>query len=222
MILVCPLCQTRYLVPANLFAAGSRPVRCARCKHGWEAELPKEMEVVTPYAPAPEKTAPIPKGSNLPALPPTPLGLLWKKSRWWFLGFLVVVALLWLIFDRQQIGRRWTFLEPLYNAVNLSIYYPGEELEFDEVRSVLKFEGGITKLILDGKVRNKTKKSQKVPNIVAQALGPDARVIQSWQIDSPKATLAPGEEVPFSSSMNAPKGTIVNVNLNFTETTDDK
>lgn len=133
-----------------------------------------------------------------------------------------LVFLIWMVEDRQELGRRYSFLEPVYKALDLSIYYPGEELEFEEVRSELKYDSGLTKLVLTGKIINSTKKSQKVPDIVAEALGANGHVLQSWQIDAPKATLAPGEEVPFESTITAPKGNVVNVNLNFTEDKDDK
>lgn len=233
MILVCPLCQKKYLVQANIFAHGPRQVRCAGCKHGWEASLPNEIEAVsypTSIAGTPAETKaavrqpeqPIPEGSNLPAVIPSPLMQIWKKIRLPLFAVFAVWALTTLIVDRQHIARRWTFMTPLYNAVDLYIYYPGDELEFDEVKSELKFEGGITRLNLQGKVWNRTKNNQKVPNIIAQALGSDGHVIQSWQIDAPTATLAPHGEVDFSSSINAPKSNVVNINLNFAEIKDDQ
>ena len=232
MILVCPLCQKRYLVKAAMFAHGPRTVRCANCKHSWSAEPPNGIDVIATTeheaalireSPAVTEAAqPIPQGSNLPVIPPSPLMLLWLKVRWWLFAVFVIWTLLWMVNERQHIARRWTFLTPVYNSLGLYIYYPGDELEFDQVRSELKFEGGITKLNLKGKVWNRTKNIQKVPNIVAQAVGSDGHVIQSWQIDAPQATLAPDEEASFSSSMNAPKGNIINVNLNFVETKDDE
>jgi predicted Zn finger-like uncharacterized protein len=225
MILVCPQCQTRYLVQASLFAAGPRQVRCARCKHSWKAETPREIDVVGSPPPEPdpipETTTPIPPGSNLPALRKKLKALSFRNTVSVVAAVALALLLIWLILDRQHIARRWASLEPVYNAIGLYIYYPGDGLEFDEVRSELKFDAGITKLNLEGKIKNKTQKNQKVPPIVAQALGPDGHVIQSWQIDPPAATLAPEEGASFSSSINAPKGTVVNVNLNFAETKDD-
>lgn len=200
-------------------------MRCARCKHGWKASPPNEIDVVAPPAPEPtpipKTTTPIPEGSNLPTLVKKSFLPDLRYVIWATPVICLLVLLVWFIVDRQHIARHWTFLEPAYNAIGLYIYYPGDGLEFDDVRSELKFDGGITKLVLDGKIKNKTKSIQKVPNIVADALGSDGMSIQSWQIDAPKATLGPEEEVTFSSSMNAPKGTVVNVTLNFTETTDD-
>jgi hypothetical protein len=43
--------------------------------------------------------------------------------------------------------------------------------------------------------------------------------MQSWQIDAPAAKVAPGEALPFTSAIRAPKGTVIEVNLNFIEPT---
>lgn len=232
MILVCPLCQKNYLVQASAFAHGPRYVRCASCKHGWQAQRPDQPYVVSsafseklslPQDPslASDNSANSEQG-NMPASIPSPLMQIWLKVRWPFFFIIFAWTLSWLIIDRQHIGHRWPFLIPAYNAVDLYIYFPGDELEFNQVKSELKFENGITRLNLEGKIWNRTKYMQKVPAIIAQALGSDGSVIQSWQIDAPKATLAPNEEVPFASSINAPKGNVANMNLNFVESQDDE
>jgi predicted Zn finger-like uncharacterized protein len=225
MILDCPLCRTRYLVPAATFAAGPRQVRCARCKHGWNAELPKEIDVVAmpeqESVPVPETVIPIPQGSNLPALTKKPLKDHLSRAHVMAAAFLALL-LIGLILYRESIIHQWSFMEPLYDATGLSPNSVEDKLEFDQVRSELKYDDGITKLILNGKIKNKTKKSQNVPPIVATALGPDGHAIQSWQIDAPAARLGAGAEAPFASSINAPKGTVVNVIMNFAETKDDK
>lgn len=81
MILTCPVCTTRFLVPDSAFRAVSgsalraRRVRCGKCRHEWTAEAPpattadfaallQDVPALTP----PDEIAPrpIPDGSNLP------------------------------------------------------------------------------------------------------------------------------------------------------------
>jgi len=66
MILECPECRTRYLVPPSAIGAEGRTVRCANCRHSW-FQLPDPPESDGEQPPAPEPVA-VP----VAAAPPTP------------------------------------------------------------------------------------------------------------------------------------------------------
>src|ERR1700722_2827767 len=126
MILVCPLCQTRYLIPASHFAAGPRQVRCAKCSHNWQAEAPHTIDVIR--APSPEATEsssenasspPLPPGSNLPALIKTTWPKWVRYSATAAASVTIIIILLWGIFDRKAIIKDHPYMESFYDSIGL-------------------------------------------------------------------------------------------------------
>jgi predicted Zn finger-like uncharacterized protein len=53
MLLVCPSCRTRYVVPDSAVGIDGRQVRCASCKHSWF-----QAGAIPPVPPAPRVVAP--------------------------------------------------------------------------------------------------------------------------------------------------------------------
>jgi predicted Zn finger-like uncharacterized protein len=242
MILECPSCHARYMVQIGLFAQGGRQVRCARCRNEWHATLPNHIEVylapIVPEGEAPSTPAadiaPSPplaheagdgaattSSANLPAVIKTwgrfRHSVLFKRLRlasFWGLGF--VVLILWPVMDRQKIVKVFPDLKGTYEMIGLHIDHNVNGLMFDQVKSELRYDGGTMRLYVDGIIHNTTPETQFIPDIKARALGPDQRIIQSWWVEAPAATVAAGSDVPFHTEVNAPmKRTIEDVYLEF-------
>ncbi|MEO8722485.1 MAG: MJ0042-type zinc finger domain-containing protein [Sphingobium sp.] len=78
MILVCPACATRYIVPDSAIGVNGRQVRCASCKHSWFQDGPELIarEAAPPPPPPPSEAMPIPAtGKPASEGAPSPSGM---------------------------------------------------------------------------------------------------------------------------------------------------
>ena len=72
MIIACPACATRYVVPDSAIGVDGRTVRCAKCRHSWFQDGPvleRPAPVATPPSPPPPPPVEAPPPRVEPAEP---------------------------------------------------------------------------------------------------------------------------------------------------------
>ena len=227
MIIQCPACATRYVVPDGAIGAEGRTVRCAKCRHNWfqdgpdlvappapvvpqPASIPEPKPEPTPEpipAPAPlspfsRTTAPppeLPDQSPFDAEPPFRARRNWLKVWTWAAAIFALFAV-GIIFAVSYWGLPdWV---PV-NRPDFALEEPDLQLDFPDDQQVKReMPGGQEYFAVNGTITNIGSSAHRVPPILVVLR--DARDRNVWQrvITPDQATLAPGESVNISQAFS--------------------
>ena len=216
MILECPQCRSRYLVPDGAIGVEGRTVRCANCRHSWfqDGVLPVRPESA-PVAPpeatvadplpavaqpaelpplSPEVTAPAvePDPVIVPTAPPRR-----NPARRWTVaavaaGLLMIAGVLIIL---------WSSAPGLLAQVGLPIGAAESPLKLvDNPIERRNLTNGSELFAVSGKVLNPSSEAQRVPDIRADLRDGQGRIVFSWTITPQQRTLAPKSAMDFNSA----------------------
>ncbi len=230
MILECPECSTRYLVPDSAIGSAGRTVRCANCRHSWFQD-PPAPDAGPPLAPDPAQITPEDRDVEEvdetrttqpflePAVLPTPRPPMVEP---------VVAAPDYDAFAhrppfraRRNTSKRWTIIAIVAGLLMIAgvaaILFVGAPgllarigLPVGPQESPLRLkdnpierrelENGSELFAVSGQVTNPSGDRQRVPDIRAELRDAQGRIVYSWTITPQQRTLNPGGTIDFNSA----------------------
>jgi predicted Zn finger-like uncharacterized protein len=236
MILSCPSCQTRYLVPDTAIGGTGRQVRCAACRHSWFQEptpldLPLSRDEATASPPPPPVQPPAVPASEIvaryadepaaqeedpfahepPFRPRRNPARTWMLAAVSFAGLAIVALIALVMFGPSDFGARLG-LAPREVPLTIQVTRKPER------RPTLS---GSELLAVTGRILNPTDSIQDVPDIRAELRDGQGRTVYSWTITRPAKSLPPGGSAAFdSAAVDVPRGSKA-LNLSFASAADD-
>lgn len=236
MILSCPACGTRYLVPDTAVGVNGRQVRCAQCRHSWFQE-PPTIDLAAPppsFAPPPTARVVEPVGRPLssaggeagpagfadirpaagdydPYAPAPPFRP--RLNRLKLLTWVAAIAAVLMLAAAGAIawyGSRYLGQLRTAGAVESPLM-----LQVTQKPERRVMASGNELFAVSGRIVNPTATAQSVPDIRAELRDADGKVVHGWTIAAPVRTLAPKASADFDSAeVDVPQGSKA-LNLSF-------
>jgi len=192
MIIQCPSCQARFMLPDEALGDAGKKVRCAKCRDVWFQKAPavsaRAQETESPFKPAhPAAGLPVPTKKRSVA------------HEW------VVFSLCfsWLMFASLYlfgpvIVQKIDFAAPVYLPLGI-VNTEGVVLADTKVEKMKQY--GRQSVSLSGMIVNEATEPRRVPNLQITQKGRDGEILETSILESGFPLLAPGKEINYHNVM---------------------
>ena len=227
MLIVCPSCVSTYRMPPDAIRRQVTAIRCAQCGGIFQPATSVPAAAAPAWAPDGVAVAvlPAPRGllPGVRAARPRPHARAAENPR--SRGMIAAAALAMLlatgmaaVAQRGQIVALFPAGEAAFAAMGLPALPP--ELVLGGVTSALGAEGPAKVLTLQGTITNSRDTIADVPNLRIVVRDAAEQSLYSWVAPAPKARLAPGETMDFSSRLVSPPVNGHDLLVSFADRTD--
>lgn len=224
MILNCPACDTRYLVPDSAIGPAGRSVRCASCRHSWFQEPAPLEEVIADSdnleqegeTKSADSSPEIPdvSASNVSSAPPIPEPPSFASQESSFAHeppfkprrnpakMWTIAAVIFALLITGAGGALYAFGMP--NWFGSYQFASVEEtpllIELNPKQDRRTLQDGTEYFAASGTVINPTDSEHDIPPMLVVLRDASGRIVYSWKMKAPADSLAPGASVTFNEA----------------------
>lgn len=235
MILTCPKCASRYLVPDDKVGAEGRAVRCAKCGNKWTAfndqpaPLAEESEpsVFADVEPATDDDIEAElndissgSGDDTPAAFPTrpdprrkarrvaAVGIVWAVT-----GGLMILAMVLAVVFRAGVVHAVPRTAGLYAMLGMPVNNVG--LVIEELQARPSMEDGHAAVTVSGVIRNIRTEAVKTPPLQVALFNPQGKRVAGKLASAPDAFIPGGQTRHFTVVLLDPPSTARDLEIRF-------